>query len=316
MDFKRSLHGVMLAALLSVLVYAVLIAVSDFRAVAESIRRVPLWALAGMLALTLGCYSLRALRWSLLVRANGGSVRAADAVWVQMSAMTMTVTPGKIGEVLKAYLGRELHGLPAPKGIALVFVERLMDLTAVIMLSVGGLTVLGHLAPLVVFGVIVVASIAVLSSPRFHRLALRIVERQSWAKAHRHSAEAVAETLGTSLSWRRATGLVGLTAVAWACEGVAFWLCLSALDFSSGLATAIGIYAASTIIGAFTFTPGGIGLTEASMAGLLIAAGMPSHAASAATLLIRVVTLWFGVALGWTALASRPTVLKGLTEAE
>jgi len=48
------------------------------------------------------------------------------------------------------------------------------------------------------------------------------------------------------------------------------------------------------------------------MAGLLIASGMASVDASAATLLIRLVTMWFGIALGWLVLASRPHVMGRL----
>lgn len=311
MDLKRAVRGIIIAALLSVLVYAALLAFSDFRSVAAALRRLPLSTLAAMIALTLGCYLMRALRWGLLARANGGSVTARDAIWVQFSGMTMTVTPGKLGEILKAFLGRELHGLPTAKGVTLVFVERLTDLAAVVILSVGGLSVLGHAVPLIVFGIAVVAGVIVLSSPPFHRLALSVVERQSWAKAHRHSAQAVSEALSVSLSPLRATLCVLLGGIAWAMEGIALWLSVSPLgSHNIGIVTAVGIYAVSAIAGALTFMPGGIGLTEASLAGLLVAAGVGSAGASAATLLIRVVTLWMGVALGWAALALRPDMLR------
>ncbi|MBN2847110.1 MAG: flippase-like domain-containing protein, partial [Coriobacteriia bacterium] len=70
--------------------------------------------------------------------------------------------------------------------------------------------------------------------------------------------------------------------------------------------------AASTIIGAFTFLPGGIGLTEASLAGILVAAGMEAPSAAAVTIVVRSATLWWGVAVGWIALATRPKVLERL----
>ena len=58
------------------------------------------------------------------------------------------------------------------------------------------------------------------------------------------------------------------------------------------------------------FLPGGIGLTEASMAGILMAAGMGASGASAATLVTRVAALWWSVGVGWVALGSRPAVLR------
>jgi uncharacterized protein (TIRG00374 family) len=44
--------------------------------------------------------------------------------------------------------------------------------------------------------------------------------------------------------------------------------------------------------------PGGLGGTEAVMVGLLVWKGMPGADAVAATVLIRLATLWFAVGLG------------------
>jgi uncharacterized protein (TIRG00374 family) len=70
------------------------------------------------------------------------------------------------------------------------------------------------------------------------------------------------------------------------------------------LALAVFILAFSTIIGSVTALPGGIGAAEASIGGMLVfLAGLDPAQAAAATLLIRLATLWFGVALGlvtWT----------------
>ncbi len=313
MNRKRLLRGLVAAAVLSVLVYAVLAAATDAQAVATAIRDFPLAALALMFALTLTCYSLRAVRWQYLTNALGYRQRWGDAFYVQFSGMTMTVTPGKVGEVLKAYLGRELAGMPMTNGISLVFSERLADLIAVIALSAGGLSVLGeNWSALVVVALAVAIGTATLSSRRFHELALRWVESREWARRHHASATEISETIRTTLSWRTLVVSILLAIVAWGCEGVAFWVCLDALGFQ-GLAPApaVAVYAVSTVIGALVFLPGGIGLTEASLAGLLVAAGASGDVAAAATLLIRLVTLWFGVALGWAVLSTRPRLLRG-----
>jgi uncharacterized protein (TIRG00374 family) len=170
---------------------------------------------------------------------------------------------------------------------------------------------------LVAAGVAVAVGTITLSSPRFHGFALRAIEKREWARKHQHSSEAMAEALRISLApGALAVSVLGSLLV-WGLEGLAFALCLRALGFFGlTVAAAVSVYAVSTIIGALTFLPGGIGITEASIAGLLVAAGMPAPAASAATLLIRLVTLWLGVAVGWIALATRPRELRRLLGAE
>ena len=52
------------------------------------------------------------------------------------------------------------------------------------------------------------------------------------------------------------------------------------------------------LIGAISFLPGGLGGAEVTMTALLMLNGMDNGAAVAATLLIRLTTLWFAVVLG------------------
>ena len=52
------------------------------------------------------------------------------------------------------------------------------------------------------------------------------------------------------------------------------------------------------LIGAITLRPGGLGSTEAGTVGLLVLQGVGISAATPATLLIRLMTLWFATAIG------------------
>jgi uncharacterized protein (TIRG00374 family) len=65
------------------------------------------------------------------------------------------------------------------------------------------------------------------------------------------------------------------------------------------------IYAGTTIAGALSFLPGGLGVTEGTMAMLLVSgsARLDRSTALDATLLTRFATLWFAVALGLVCLA-------------
>lgn len=70
-----------------------------------------------------------------------------------------------------------------------------------------------------------------------------------------------------------------------------------------GFTTGIGIYGIAVLAGALSFLPGGLGSTEAVMGVLLVAFGADGAAAVAITLLCRIATLWFAVALGGLAVA-------------
>jgi uncharacterized membrane protein YbhN (UPF0104 family) len=103
---------------------------------------------------------------------------------------------------------------------------------------------------------------------------------------------------------------VALGVASWAGECLAFWLILGGLDLpltGELLLIATFVLAVSSIAGALSLLPGGLGVADASVAGMLLLLvtdeRMTRGAAAAATLLIRFATLWFAVLLGAVALA-------------
>ncbi|NTU70934.1 MAG: flippase-like domain-containing protein [Coriobacteriia bacterium] len=317
MNSKRIMSGIVLAGLGSVLVYAAMAFLTDAPAMARALAAFPITTLVYMLALAFASFVVRAVRWGALMRVVGRPVSFVDALYLQLSGQTMSVTPGRVGEILKPWLASNTSGLPMTRGVALVFSERLADLIAVCCLALGGLGAIGgNLWVLVAVLAVILIATGIASSPWFHALALGVVEKQEWSRKHHASASAISQTIRTALTWRTLLWSVPSSIVAWGLEGVGFGLCLSALGFFKlSMVTAVSIYAIATLVGAFTFLPGGIGLTEASMAGILIALGMNASDAAAATLITRITTLWWGVGVGWIAIATRPSLFARLLSA-
>jgi uncharacterized protein (TIRG00374 family) len=88
-------------------------------------------------------------------------------------------------------------------------------------------------------------------------------------------------------------------ALAWSLEGVSLWLLLRGMGIEAvGIGGATIAHTAAGLIGALTLLPGGLGSTEAGTVGLLALQDVGVAAATPATLLIRLMTLWFATALG------------------
>jgi uncharacterized protein (TIRG00374 family) len=103
---------------------------------------------------------------------------------------------------------------------------------------------------------------------------------------------------------------VGLGAVSWLGEGVGFYFILRGLGLEPGwntLSQAVFILSFSTIIGAVSALPGGLGAAELTIAGMLaFLVGVEGAVASSAAILIRLATLWFGVSLGLVLWSTSP----------
>jgi uncharacterized protein (TIRG00374 family) len=90
--------------------------------------------------------------------------------------------------------------------------------------------------------------------------------------------------------------------VAWASQGISLVIIIGALGFEVSPLFIVGIYCLSILVGAASFIPGGIGVTEGSIVLLLTSLGMEPALAIAASIVSRLVTFWFAMVLGLLAL--------------
>jgi len=251
-------------------------------------------------------YGIRFLRWQYYLRRVGvRTVGARDSLQVFLAGFALTITPGKLGEAVKAVLLRASHAIPMAKTAPIVIAERVTDLVALLLLALVGVfhydvdrrfLVAG--AVLVVAGLVVVsvdpvakAAIAIAGKlPVLRRFAHRLDD------AHAHTAILLAplSLIVTTL----------LATVSWFFECLAFLVVVRGFPGADiTIEGATFVYAAMTVAGALSFLPGGLGVTEAGMLALLVGKfGIAQGTAAAATFVTRAATLWFAVALGLPAL--------------
>jgi hypothetical protein len=70
------------------------------------------WTFAAALGLALANYGLRFLRWHGYLRTRQLAVPPGTSGLVFVAGFSMAVTPGKLGELIKSYLLRQLTGIP------------------------------------------------------------------------------------------------------------------------------------------------------------------------------------------------------------
>ncbi len=262
-------------------------------------------------ALVLGNYTLRSIRFRRYLHALGIFVTPPEAWLVFVSGFLLTVTPGKMGEIFKGFLLNERRGTPIPEVASAVVAERFTDVVGLLAIAAIGVAQYGaHTALFLGVLGLCLGFLLTIAHPRFlpwllDRLAARV-------DAHPRLAKLVA--LG-----RRVHGVlkilcaprlllegVGLAALAWLLEAIAFRLLLDGVSAAGGLGPAIVVYAMATLFGAVSMLPGGVGSTEAVMVALLLAPALglslAKPEAALVTLLIRFCTLWFGVGCGAVAL--------------
>jgi len=95
--------------------------------------------LAPVLALVLVNYGLRFARWHYYLRRCGARVPWRESAAVFLSGFALSITPARVGELLKCVLLRDEAGVKMSVSVPVVVADRVNDLVAICILVAAGM---------------------------------------------------------------------------------------------------------------------------------------------------------------------------------
>ncbi len=261
------------------------------------------WTLLPLaVAATLGNQLCRFLKWEYLLRRVGVELPTGRSVQIFGSGLVMILTPGKVGEVWKSWLVRDTTGTPVARTVPVVAVERLTDTLGVAAVGLVGVVAFGRspalfagLAALLVGGVLAVRSERVVygllsAAGRLPVVGDRTDRLERLYRQSRH----LLSVRSLLVTWL-------LSVASWVLEGLGLWVIVAGFGAEISPTAAAFVFAVSSVLGAASLLPGGLGVAEGSITGLLLVFGLERAMATSATLVVRATLLWFVVALALLA---------------
>ncbi len=302
-DIRKQEKKIIMIFCTSLLLYVVFIFYADSKKISH-VAQLFDWSLIPLLlGLTLLNYLFRAIRFHFYLKEVGITISAWEAFTIFMSGLSMTVTPGKSGEIVKAYLLKRTIGTRFSEVIPLLIFERVTDGIAMIILALGGIFMVQNATLF-----LICATIFVLLFILFIKIETGIVslvfrlekyfpkfKLLEFFTTFFHNAQKL-------ITVKALTVGIGLGMIAWFFEGLSLAILVSHFTHSTlsvTLSPSLFIFSFSSIAGFFVLIPGGIGVAEGSITYFLTSLfhlGLPQ--AIFITLLFRFLTLWFGVSLG------------------
>ena len=257
-------------------------------------------------------FPLRALRWRYLmhhagIREDQGVGMPSLAALTQMVLMNWfanCVLYARLGDAYRAYLFKDRTGVSFSKTLGTLLAERFLDILVIVLLTVVSIIWLlltgGH--DWKVFGIVLVIGIVLLlgiilvlgGMGRFGHKLVNLLPKKI----------RVFYTMfeqGALSSFGQLRMLTFLTVVIWLLEAGRLILVAQALGFDIievGIALFIFAALANALITAIPLTPGGLGLVEPGVAGLLMITGLAKSEAWSITLLDRSISFLSVIAVG------------------
>lgn len=308
----------LLAVVLGLAVYAGMALWADLGGLGAALSAIPWWAPLAACGLSLANYLVRFPRWQRYLRLTGSEVTGWTSLRIYLAGLSLTVSPGKVGEAMKSWLLRSEDGTPIARSAPIVLAERLTDLLGFLVLIALTSTAADH-AWIAAAALGLTAAVLVLVTSRGAGRALcAVTGRLPLVGSLAGRLEESLEASRRLLAPRELPVATALAGAGWFLECVACWMLARSVlppgaDPADGLALAEVTYAfaLSAVAGAVVVVaPGGLGVTEGLLTGLLEsgfrAAGIAEAAvrgtALSVTLVTRLCTLWFAMAVGLVAL--------------
>ena len=304
-----SLKKTIWSVILAIAVYTAIVFFSDAKEVGAAISGISLFWIPLFLSLSILNYLLRFFKWHYFLGKVSVHIPWRESLSVFIAGFSMTVSPGKLGELLKCYLLKNQRNIPVSRTSPVVVAERITDLISMIFIAIIGLLLVQHRGAMIAVAagiVFVIAIMIFLLWERAFGFLTNLICRIKPVEKHRKSFEQFHHSCSSLLDFRSLLISIPLGILSWGAEALV--LCLVAMSLGIEPALPVGVallaHSAGTIAGAVSMIPGGLGLTEITI-GAILTGVMSEPEAAVTTIIMRFATLWFAVLLGVIVLGLR-----------
>ncbi|MBI4177309.1 MAG: flippase-like domain-containing protein [Candidatus Aenigmarchaeota archaeon] len=308
---KRSLSDIVLFLIAAGLL-AALIASSNPESIAKNLSRADLTVVAAALFVTLVIICVKIVRWNILLGSVGIELALKQAAGPYMASLFVSnITPGRVGEPIRSYYLKKSLGHHISKTLPTVVMERIMDLSAVVIFCIFGLFALSTTSnPILLAGIgAMVTGLVVVTGVSLNKKLLNKLLRASYfflkyvpnIKKLTFKFEKIADNFhsgfGIISKSRQMPLLFMITLSGWLMEFSIMKLAFISIGLDIDFFTIASVASLATVVSLLTFLPGNIGSFEASSAILMSQAvpGLDLAAATSGILIYRFSSLIFAL---------------------
>lgn len=286
-------------------IYSIFLIYSDFNTVIDNSLNFNYFFIPLILLTVFSSWIFLFFRWCILLKNSNIEIPFKDNFLIYLSGFTFSISPGKSGELIKSIFLKNKFNIEKSKSIPIIFVERFYDVLALIILILFGISFLQfEFLPIVILCVGILFSILFLIYSKstfdyFIRFAFKFKFLQKFITPLENSHEIIRKSITPK------TFLISTSLTIFYRLIEAFSVYLVFLGFGIDLISYFQLtymYSASIILGSISMIPGGLGITEGSLASLISSNGIAFSSALVLVIIIRFFTLWFAVITGFIAL--------------
>ena len=248
--------------------------------------------------LSLGTIAIRVYRWKFLCEKYDTSISWHDASLVSIASLFYAnITPGKIGDLYKAYYMQKRYALKFIDGVSMIFYERFFELMILFLAS--SAIVFIQLKGTTVIILELTAIILILLFVFYYKIDYALKMLEKYSSKLPFLKKIPVDFKIRKLSFQTIIPVFIITVFSLGLEFVRFWIVALAFGYTLNPILLTIFFCLSIIAGLISQIPLGVGVMEASLGYFLIVLGVASTDAIAIVLTDRMISMYFVLILGF-----------------
>jgi len=274
---------------------------SDISEISEHFMKANVLFLLLVLPIEICAFFVRSIRQKVLLDAIEVKIPFISNFKIFIAGLSMTITPGGSGEIIKSHFLKKNFNYSNSKTLPLVFVERFHDFLAVNTIIILSLFFFYLWQSVVLVTVSSIFLIIIYLIMRKKILLEKLLIKMKNIKFISKLIPSIefSESLVLLTSWKTTVKVWTISVASWLIEVISAYYVFKSFGIDLHIIQVGQIVYTSILIGALSFLPGGIGITEGSIIAFMVEKGYELSVVSAMVLMLRIVTIWFATAVGF-----------------
>ncbi len=284
------------------LIYLGLLVYSDYTLLTDAFLQISIINFFQVLAVIFLSFVLKFYRWNYYLRTAKIQISLFDSIIIFFSGLLMSISPGKVGELLKSYLIKQKYNISISESSRIVLAERIIEFISLIFLIIITFLIQSQFIKVLIACLIAIVILVLFSNLKLKKFIKKKISSIKYIKQKLNEFQKFKEQLKTLFRPKIFLNMLIISTVAWIIECLGFFMIMEMFTDSFGFLKLSVTYLNSIFLGSISMLPGGLGATEGSLVYMLKQINISESIAITSTFLIRIVTLWFSLVLGFFSL--------------
>jgi glycosyltransferase 2 family protein len=289
---------------LILLFYTIFIMYSNVEKITNTYQQIELFYLIPIFGLLPFTIFIRSQIQSILLNALGITLTLKQNYILFLTGLSMSMTPVGFGQMIKSHFLEQKHGYSISKSLPLVFVERLLDFIAIVLILWASLFfhfsttffTIVIISTMLVFGLFLIIKNNVVRNK-----IQSIIDKNSFLSKKFPNFKEFDISLKKISNFKILFKTSLITLFVTFLEGFIIYFGFLAFRVDLEYFESIQLFYTSILIGIFSFLPGGVGVTEGSFVILMVKQNFEFVLATSLILFLRLITIWFVSLIGFIA---------------